>query len=59
MKVLFPLVVLTVPFQVLSNDTNLIVDFDDEFSGMDLQSILTSTKLETSRKDAPATITKI
>lgn len=59
MKVLFPLVVLTVPFQVLSNDTNLIVDFDDEFSGMDLQSILTSTKLETSRKGDPATITKI
>ena len=59
MKILFPLVILALPFSAISNDENYFVDFDDEFSGMDLQSILTSTKLETSKQDAPATITKI
>ena len=59
MKSLSPLIVMTIPFSVFANDANYFVDFGDEFSGMDLSSILTSTKLETSRKDAPATITKI
>lgn len=59
MKIKAGSLLLLLPFTALSNEEIPSIDLADEFSDINLESILTSTKLKTSRQDAPVSITKI
>jgi iron complex outermembrane receptor protein len=59
MKITAGSLLLFLSFTALSNEKEPVIDLADEFNDINLESILTSTKLITSRQDAPLSITKI